>query len=307
VPKENRPRQGALPVGEGKTDRREDGSLRSRWLCYDGIFRPGARQGELMLRFHCPCCDDLFLVPVGSEGMWVVCPNNESRVRISGTAPSCVGDWPHRANVRILWQCVRRKVSERKARLFACACLQRHEGLLDAPYGPALTAYESHADGRISAAELEAATATARRPGFSFGWRGGRERTARRGVADLLEAWDGPEAVSIAIAAGRSVAEWDGLEAIAAENEAQSELLRDVFGDLLAPVSVEPEWRDWNGATVVKMARTIHDEGAFGDLPVLADALEDAGCEDRAILSHCRQEPGHVPGCWVVDALLGKW
>jgi hypothetical protein len=57
---------------------------------------------------------------------------------------------------------------------------------------------------------------------------------------------------------------------------------------------------------VLKLARAIYDDRAFDRLPVLADALEDAGCVERAILDHCRSGGEHVLGCWVVDLLLGK-
>jgi hypothetical protein len=54
------------------------------------------------------------------------------------------------------------------------------------------------------------------------------------------------------------------------------------------------------------MAQVIYNERLFADMPILADALEDAGCSDAAILAHCRQPGEHVRGCWVVDLLLGK-
>jgi hypothetical protein len=57
---------------------------------------------------------------------------------------------------------------------------------------------------------------------------------------------------------------------------------------------------------VVKLAQAIYDDRAFDRLPILADALEDAGCHDAGILAHCRGPGPHVKGCWVVDLLLGK-
>ena len=54
------------------------------------------------------------------------------------------------------------------------------------------------------------------------------------------------------------------------------------------------------------LARRVYDERAFHDLPILADALEDAGCADAALLEHCRGPAPHVRGCWVVDLILGK-
>jgi hypothetical protein len=57
---------------------------------------------------------------------------------------------------------------------------------------------------------------------------------------------------------------------------------------------------------IPKMAKAIYKERTFDQLPVLADALEDAGCTDSEILNHCRAPGEHVLGCWVVDLLLGK-
>ena len=48
------------------------------------------------------------------------------------------------------------------------------------------------------------------------------------------------------------------------------------------------------------------DAREFGNLPVLADALQDAGCENADVLDHCRGPGSHVRGCWVVDLVLGK-
>jgi hypothetical protein len=83
-------------------------------------------------------------------------------------------------------------------------------------------------------------------------------------------------------------------------------LLRDVFGNPFRPATVDPSWLAWNDGTVIKMAQAIYDDRAFDRLPILADALEDAGCTNEDILTHCRQPGEHVRGCWVVDLLLGK-
>jgi hypothetical protein len=66
---------------------------------------------------------------------------------------------------------------------------------------------------------------------------------------------------------------------------------------------VDPAWLT---AKVVALAQAIYDDRAFDRLPILADALEDAGCTNQDILAHCRQPGEHVRGCWVVDLLLGK-
>jgi hypothetical protein len=69
------------------------------------------------------------------------------------------------------------------------------------------------------------------------------------------------------------------------------------------PVTVDPAWQTSN---VTALAQPIYDERAFDRLSILADALEDAGCDNADILNHCRQPGEHVRGCWVVDLVLGK-
>jgi hypothetical protein len=80
-------------------------------------------------------------------------------------------------------------------------------------------------------------------------------------------------------------------------------LLRDFFGNPFRPVTAHPSWLT---STVVSLAEGIYAERAFDRLPILADALQDAGCENADILTHCRSDGPHVRGCWVVDLLLGK-
>jgi hypothetical protein len=87
----------------------------------------------------------------------------------------------------------------------------------------------------------------------------------------------------------------------------QADLLRCIFGPLpFRPVVIDPSWLTWNGGTIPKLAEAIYDERRFGDLPILADALEEAGCTDADTLAHCRSGGEHVRGCWVVDLLLGR-
>jgi hypothetical protein len=80
-------------------------------------------------------------------------------------------------------------------------------------------------------------------------------------------------------------------------------IIRDVFGNPFRPVAFDPGWRT---STAVALARGMYDARDFAAMPVLADALQDSGCEDPDILAHCRGEGPHVRGCWVVDLVLGK-
>jgi hypothetical protein len=69
---------------------------------------------------------------------------------------------------------------------------------------------------------------------------------------------------------------------------------------------LDPAWLKWNDGTVLRLAQSIDDQRAFDRLPILADALEEAGCTNTDVLDHCRDAVKHVRGCWVVDLILGK-
>ena len=84
----------------------------------------------------------------------------------------------------------------------------------------------------------------------------------------------------------------------------QPALLRDIFGNPFRPVAFDPAWRT---DTAVSLARTMYESREFYGMPHLADALQDAGCDSDAILSHCRDaNQVHVRGCWVCDLVLGQ-
>jgi hypothetical protein len=92
----------------------------------------------------------------------------------------------------------------------------------------------------------------------------------------------------------------------AEERRAQVSLLRCIFGNPYRTVAAEPAWLAWKGGVVLKLAQAVYDERRFEVLPVLADALEEAGCTDPVVLDHCRSGREHARGCWVVDLLLGN-
>jgi hypothetical protein len=90
-------------------------------------------------------------------------------------------------------------------------------------------------------------------------------------------------------------------------NRQRKRLVRSIqciFGLLpFRPMTIDPPWLT---ANVTVLAQSIYDDRAFDRLPILADALEDAGCDNADILNHCRDGGEHVRGCWVVDLILGK-
>jgi hypothetical protein len=83
----------------------------------------------------------------------------------------------------------------------------------------------------------------------------------------------------------------------------QGDLLRDILGDPFRPVPFDPRWRT---STVIELATAIEADRAWDRLPILADALQDAGCDDPRVLDHCRGRGEHVRGCWIVDGCLER-
>jgi hypothetical protein len=81
-----------------------------------------------------------------------------------------------------------------------------------------------------------------------------------------------------------------------------ADLLRCIFGNPFRPRTFSPSWRT---DTAVALARQMYDSRDFGAMPILADAIQDAGCDNEEILSHCRGPGPHVRGCWVADLVLG--
>ena len=74
---------------------------------------------------------------------------------------------------------------------------------------------------------------------------------------------------------------------------------------VLSRLHVEPAWLRCNDSTALRIAQRIRDEGAFELLPILADALQEAGCDNAEILAHCRASASHQQTCWVIELLLG--
>jgi hypothetical protein len=91
---------------------------------------------------------------------------------------------------------------------------------------------------------------------------------------------------------------------VRAEVDAQRDLVREIFGNPFRPVTHDAAWRT---DTAVALAQQMYDSRDFGAMPILADALQDAGCDNEYILDHSRNaKQVHVRGCWVADLVLGK-
>jgi hypothetical protein len=217
-------------------------------------------------------------------------------------------EWLAATDPEWMLEFLRGKASDRKLRLFAVACC-RHllEQVTVNPWDEdAVNVAERFADGLASPDELQAAVEAT-----TSDWTPAYACTAAASPAGGVDAAFFA-ADNAAHAAGEHAAflveeSSEGLPAFtagqAAEIAVQVSLLRDTFGNPFQPVTIDPSWRAWNGGTAVNLAAAIYADRAFDRLPLLADALEDAGCADPAILGHCRGGGKHVRGCWVVDLL----
>jgi hypothetical protein len=97
---------------------------------------------------------------------------------------------------------------------------------------------------------------------------------------------------------------WDEIgDATRSHANYQASLVRDIYGNPFRSVIFDTAWRS---TTTIGLAETMYASRDFAAMPILADALEEAGCYNTAVLAHCRGPGPHVRGCWVVDLVLGK-
>ncbi|MGE3805667.1 MAG: hypothetical protein AB7K24_13405 [Gemmataceae bacterium] len=194
---------------------------------------------------------------------------------------------------RTMLEFLRPRASARRLRLFGCACCRQLWSLIEVePCRHAIEVGERFALGQASEAERARAATGAHPhrdhdPICSAAWR-----------CAILHHDDVQNANMIAT-----------LAALTAHNNteaaAQTVLLREIFGNPFRPVSIDPTWLSWQAGTVVRIARRVRDEGRWEDLPILADALEEAGCNVPGLLEHFRQPGLHVLGCWALDLVSG--
>lgn len=212
---------------------------------------------------------------------------------------------------------LRATASGRKASLFGAACCRRLWHLLtDGRSRQAVEVAEQFAEEAVDADSLRAVAerawdaetaACANLLAALSGETGGTPvlgaSEAARSAAWLADGewWQACSGASFAVAAAVSKEDRDRIQQ--QESMQQAVLLRDIIGNPFRPVTALPSWRT---TTVTDLAQAIYTERAFDRMPILADALEDAGCANEAVLAHCRGLGPHARGCWVVDLLLGK-
>jgi len=212
---------------------------------------------------------------------------------------------------------LREKASSRKLRLFAVGCCRGiWHRLTDERSRNAVEAAERSTEEEIVGRSLDPMRQQAIAASLAV-----RERTSARyactaancvlnvssiwkiaNSAAYIAALGAARQASVAVKVGTRRG-GGGTPAAKRERNRQASLLRCIFGNPFHPVALD---RTTLTPTVVSLAQAVYDEAAFDRLPILADALEDAGCTDAEILAHCRGPGPHARGCWVVDFLLGK-
>jgi hypothetical protein len=187
---------------------------------------------------------------------------------------------------------------QRKYRLFYCACCRLRWTRLPVLAQQVVETIEQYADGRGNAKQLRAARRTVETVARAT------QPVPHAGGYDPAE-WDVTNTVHLAVAAaavrarlrlGSVSSAWP---VSAAE---QVVLLRELFGNPFHPISIEPSWLT---PTVLTLAHVIRTERTFELMPILGDALQDAGCDSAEVLDHCYGLGPHAAGCWLVDRLSG--
>ena len=238
-------------------------------------------------------------------------------------------EWMACTNPTPMLEFLRGKASGRKLRLFAVACCRRILQYLKEERSRCLVEIaELFADGTASAEQLRTAFDEAAEAQEAVHWEGG-DAVDQSAAETVLGLRDDLQMAQVLNGATETIGEfvageaWERIyqtpgkhwsiqdrehqEAFdvgqTGEMVGQTGLLRDLFGNPFRTTSID---KSWLTPTVVALAQAIYDDRAFDRLPFLADALEEAGCDNPDILNHCRGPGPHVRGCWVVDLLLGK-
>lgn len=214
-------------------------------------------------------------------------------------------EWLACGDLQQLIKALRHSSHDRKLRLFACACVRNvKDQLSDGPWLAAVELAERFADDVTRRVELdEMYQATTRAWGEAgYAWAaiistGMTVLTPEAGCAAL-------HASSHCCKVGVPKGTTSRKVALAAIREHNFALFQCILGNPFRPVAFTPEWRT---DTAVAIAQQMYESRDFSVMPILADALQDAGCDNDDILTHCRDtSQTHVRGCWVVDLVLGK-
>jgi hypothetical protein len=255
-----------------------------------------------MIWFRCPWCGTDYFAQETQIGQWVACRESAARFRVPPGSPYEEEHWLRETRVGWLVACAG-KISPRKLRLFACACCWRleplwSEGPDSEPYRHALEVSEAYANGETSLGQLSQVASALGNP--RPWWEVRTPILAARWAILHLTRYK-PDLGEMLAVFHNALPEGQRQQ----EGQRQCEIARDVFGNPFRPVTFDPAWLRAQEA-VGKVARAVYVGRAFEDLPILGDALEEAGCTDEQLLNHCRAGGTHVRGCWTLDLLLTR-
>jgi hypothetical protein len=203
-------------------------------------------------------------------------------------------EWLTCARPEAMLEFLRGKASDRKLRLLAVACCRTAVSEVD-PDGE-----ESRQDLQLAEQMAEGISTPTDGLDYYYGFYsvfhgGGGAAEWACHAATGPSAWDAASEVIIKL----DDALWDH-----GGTNAGVICLREIFGNPFRPLACDPAWLT---STVVALAEGIYADRAFDRMPILADALQDAGCNNEDILTHCRDtQRTHVRGCWVIDLLTGR-
>jgi hypothetical protein len=205
-------------------------------------------------------------------------------------------EWLAGEDPMALLKAARYRFRHRKTRLFAVACCRLIWHLLtDQRSREAVEVAERYADGRASDEDLHRAAVAA--------LAAHEEAFKAKGKEGACGEWAAPHAADPFAFRAATNASWMAAVAAQGLRHVQADLVRDIVGNPFRPAKLN--W-SWLTPDALALARTIYDDRAFDRLPILADALEEAGCTDADLLAHCRGLGPHARGCWAVDLLLGR-
>ncbi len=205
-------------------------------------------------------------------------------------------EWLICNDARLMLVFLEDKSSPRKARFFACAIGRAMWPYLgDERSRRVVEVAERHADNTATEAELHLAESEAL--DSNRGW---ASRVAR--CAGDRWAWQGARVAMVCLQHALETRE--GRDVAKRVVSRSRQILACVFGNPFRTVALDSAWRT---SDVLLLARGIYEEREFGGMPILADALQDAGCDSADILTHLRDASAtHVRGCWALDLVLGK-
>jgi hypothetical protein len=185
----------------------------------------------------------------------------------------------------------------RKLGLYGVACCRQLWDRLDTPARELIESFEAYCDGLISTEEIFGRHTATRSVSLGVPWL--IQATGKLyciGEDTDMEYWEDLKRALKAV-------QRDSAQAMFKERIQQAHLLREVFGNPFRAREAAPGWRSH---TAVALARRAYEERDWSMLPVLADALEEAGCQDVELLQHCRRGSDHYRGCWAVDRILNR-